>query len=428
MAKNLGKEKKKAMFRFGIRHLSTVAKRSRNVQKDGSIPHGGTSTAKISRAAGLTVLALAPVLVVYDISYNSQGMLAKSSLGAMYQGSVLHEFLKTLYSKTVAVKLAVSLPAREKLLPDWPDDPFYANVAAPGLPAPPLLVLDLEKTLIAHEYDPKYGWTYTKRPGLDEFITTMSKYYEIAIFSDNEINPDIISALPEVGIHYLAVHDQEQRDGKLLKRLDYMNRDLSRVVLIDDNPEALSLFPENAVQIRPFEVDSKHDDSLINLVPLLTAIVADNNIKDFRVTIKDLGTNIAEDMVEEYNMRIYKYRVQEHHEKNRGIGGVIRNSILKPNKLVRSDTEDNAMKKILKSENDEVDIAESKRVMHVDSIGYAKRSAGAQKKKGLLLEYVETQDKENKELLMRKNEKMNEIHMKKVAKAEQEELEKKKRL
>jgi hypothetical protein len=256
----------------------------------------------------------------------------------------------------------------------------------------------------------------------------MSKYYEIAIFSDNEMNPDIISALPEVGIHYLAVHDQEQRDGKLLKRLDYMNRDLSRVVLIDDNPEAFSLFPENAIQIRPFEVDSsKHDDSLINLVPLLTAIVADNNIKDFRVTIKDLGTNIAEDMVQEYDMRIYKYRVQEHHEKNRGIGGVIRNSILKPNKLVRSDTEDNAMKKILKSENDEVDIAESKRVMHVDSIGYAKRSAAAQKKKGLLLEYVETQDKENKELLMRKNEKMNEIHMKKVAK-EQEELEKKKRL
>lgn len=414
---------------FFRRFSTTLTRRTRNAQKDGTAPKGGTSTANISRAAGITMLVLAPILVVYDISYNSQGMLAKSNLGTMYQGSVLHEFLKTMYSKTVAVKLAVSLPAREKLLPDWPDDPFYANVAVPGSPPPPLLVLDLEKTLIAHEYDPKYGWTYTKRPGLDEFITTMSKYYEIAIFSDNELNPDIMSALPEVAIHYFAVHDQEQKDGKILKRLDYLNRDLSRVILIDDNPEAFSLFPENSIQIKPFEVDSKHDESLINLVPLLTAIVADSsNIKDFRVTIKDLGTNNAEGMVEEYNMRIYKFKAQEYHEKNRGLGGMIRNDILKVNKPYRSDTEVSAMNKIIKAENDEKDSMDNKPGIHVDSIGYTKRSSSAQKKKGLVLEYLEAHDKETKDYMMRKNEIMQQIHLKKLAKAEQEELEKKRSL
>lgn len=82
----------------------------------------------------------------------------------------------------------------------------------------------------------------------------------------------------------------------MLKRLDLMNRDLSRIILIDDSGEASAMFPRNTLLVKPFtDVSDQSDTVLFDLVPLLQAFVHDGS-QDFRDTIDDLGTLIHSDI------------------------------------------------------------------------------------------------------------------------------------
>ena len=231
--------------------------------------------------------------VAYDIRTNKAG-----PLGQLYYGSPAEAFLVWLYGETFGRFREMYFPYDNKLLPDWPTAPCYGN-PPPGTPAPPLLVVDLEKTLIGSEYDARYGWRHVKRPGLDYFLDKLSSYYEIVIFSENDIGTfcatpfapahcvpssfspadvcppgtvaEVMIAIdPDGRCHKLGSAAAEARDGLMLKRLDYMNRDVSRIILIDDNPEAFQLFPRNTLQVKPFtDVADSTDRVLYDLVPLL---------------------------------------------------------------------------------------------------------------------------------------------------------------
>jgi hypothetical protein len=48
-------------------------------------------------------------------------------------------------------------------------------------PAPPLLIVDFEKTLVATEWHPKYGWRHVKRPGAEKFIKEAASVMTVAV-------------------------------------------------------------------------------------------------------------------------------------------------------------------------------------------------------------------------------------------------------
>ena len=76
----------------------------------------------------------------------------------------------------------------------------------------------------------------------------------------------------------------------MLKRLDLMNRDQSRIILIDDSEKASSLFPRNTLLVKPYvDTTDQSDTALLDLIPLLQAFIHDQST-DFRDTIDDLGT------------------------------------------------------------------------------------------------------------------------------------------
>ena len=63
-----------------------------------------------------------------------------------------------------------------------------------------------------------------------------------------------------------------------------MNRDIRKIVLIDDDPDAFIGFESNTLQVKPFEnVRDMNDNILLDLVPLLQGFVHHDS-KDFRVT------------------------------------------------------------------------------------------------------------------------------------------------
>lgn len=366
---------------------------------------------------GVGLIVLGSGFLIYDLNTNRSGFL-----GSMYYGSDIHKYLSSFMGQINEI----FEPSSDKLLPDWPTAPCYAGVA-PGTPCPPLLILDLEKTLIGSTYDSRYGWRHVKRPGLDKFLKALSQYYEIVIFSENDIGivQEVLMAIDPEGVcHKLGASAAEQRGTVMLKRLDYMNRDLARVILIDDNPESFQLFPRNTIEVRPFNnIEDTTDSVLLDLIPLLQAFVHDG-VQDFRRTLDDLGTHEAEEAVLEYRMRLSEKKRLEQQRRSKGLGSLLRGAT--------EQSDDGYVRSTILSASQIVGAAPggadevkpiSKHVVSADLVekgvkglhGSGKPKKEAVKREGGLKRWFDDSQKEKMEQEKIKIEKMNEIYMQRLA-------------
>lgn len=397
----------------------------------------------------------------YDISSNKDGALNK-----LYNGSALERAISSAW-REVQQRLQddVYMPSSDRLLPDFPNAPCYANIP-PGTPAPPLLVVDLEKTLIGSVYDAQYGWRHAKRPGMDAFINSLSQYYEIAIISENDIGAvtELMMKIdPEGKCHKFGNAALEMRGDSYIKRLDLMNRDIRKIILIDDNPASYEGFEDNVLRVKPYtDVSDKRDRVLLDLIPLLQAVVHEQ-ASDFRKVLNNLGTHDAQEAAIEYQMRLAKKKEEEWGRRNKGLGRVLRGGVT--HNAVDLGDSASALPSIRELVGDDGSSSGSDRggaseengsssrsginkslAMEAMSVpappktllktGYLKEVVGdageesrpaktASKKKGALFSWLDDAAARNAEYEARKMEKMNEIYMKRqMAKMEAAEREK----
>lgn len=158
-------------------------------------------------------------------------------------------------------------PAFKVLLPD-PLPPPHQR--------PYTLVVDLEGLLVSSSWDRTSGWRTAKRPGVDYFLAYLSQFYEIILFT----NQPLYTAAPvaekldpyQAYLPYKLFRDSTRSvSGKTVKDLSYLNRDLSKVILLDINAEHSALQPENAIIIKPWE-GAGGDKGLVDLIPFLESI------------------------------------------------------------------------------------------------------------------------------------------------------------
>ncbi|ODV94078.1 hypothetical protein PACTADRAFT_50967 [Pachysolen tannophilus NRRL Y-2460] len=190
-----------------------------------------------------------------------------------------------------------SEPAYEELLPPPPPEPYRR---------PLTLVLTLDDLLVHSEWSSSKGWKTAKRPGLDYFLGYLSQYYEIVIFSSNYMmySEKTIQKLdPYHAFVSFALFKESCRykDGKVIKDLSLMNRDLKKMVLVDVDPAAYSLQPENAIPMDPW--DGKPDDKLIKLIPFLEYLATQplSDVRPILNSFKD-KKKIPEEFLERENL------------------------------------------------------------------------------------------------------------------------------
>lgn len=96
-----------------------------------------------------------------------------------------------------------------------------------------------------------------KRPGVEKFLRDMSRVYEVVIFTSNiaGTSEPIIFALDKEGAvsHRLYREATKFMDGAHVKDLSALNRDLRKVIIIDDDPKAFQLQPSNAIRVPTFK-------------------------------------------------------------------------------------------------------------------------------------------------------------------------------
>ena len=152
------------------------------------------------------------------------------------------------------------------------------------------LVLDLDETLVHYIEEETRAYVQV-RPYADYFLNEMSKYFELVIFTAAaEDYADIV--LNELDknkvINYkLYRKHTEQINGTFIKDLSKLGRDLSKILIIDNNKDNFSLQPDNGLHICSF-IGDQNDDELYSLSSDLMKIIEANK-KDIRPIVKEIS-------------------------------------------------------------------------------------------------------------------------------------------
>ncbi|TIB79249.1 HAD-like protein [Wallemia mellicola] len=192
------------------------------------------------------------------------------------------------------------------------DKPAWSELLPPMMPPPNdrkyTLLVDLEGLLVSSSWDRQHGWRTAKRPGAEYFLGYLSQFYEIVLFTTqpNYTAMPVIEKLDPFGAYVpyrLYRESTRYKDGKTVKDLSYLNRDLSKVIVLDTNRENVYAQPDNGLILKPWKGEKGNKD-LIAHIPFLECIAL-FNVSDVRPVLKKYGdTNIPVEWAKvEENMR-----------------------------------------------------------------------------------------------------------------------------
>ncbi|EJF60655.1 NIF-domain-containing protein [Dichomitus squalens LYAD-421 SS1] len=209
-------------------------------------------------------------------------------------------------------------------------EPLWPELLPPPLQGemyrPYTLLVSVDDLLVTSTWDRQHGWRTAKRPGVDYFLAYMSQFYEIVVFT-TQYHYTAMPILDKLDpyqfyiIHRLFRDACRSENGQPVKDLSYLNRDLSKVILLDTHPEHVKPNPENAIILPKWTGDAK-DRGLVAMIPFLESI-AIFRTPDVRPVLKAYeGKNIPiEYAKKEAEMKRKHLEEYEHSRKGLSRGG-----------------------------------------------------------------------------------------------------------
>jgi len=165
-------------------------------------------------------------------------------------------------------------PSRDKLLPDVP--PHLKGKEKPTL------VISLDGCLIQSQWTRQHGWRYLKRPGVDQFLAELARYYELVLWTDvmNSADPVVDKLDPRRMIRHRLYRDTTTfSKGFHRKDLNALNRDLGNILIIDVDSQSFSFHPQHGIEVPSYNAEDdpdKKDRALTALVPFLQYLAIRN--------------------------------------------------------------------------------------------------------------------------------------------------------
>lgn len=192
------------------------------------------------------------------------------------------DYSKRAWNKATSIFRTFKEPAFDKLLPDQILDPSH--------PRPYTLIVDLDKFLVCHMWDPEHSrWRIAKRPGSELFLFYAAQMFEVVVFSSlpQHEGDALVKKLDPFGcishslFRFATTHTNS---GVYLKDLSKLNRDLSKVIVLGHDKTGFSGQPDNFIQMREWNGDAK-DRALEESIDYLE-MLAFSRMKDLRPAVK----------------------------------------------------------------------------------------------------------------------------------------------
>ena len=157
------------------------------------------------------------------------------------------------------------------------------------------LVLDLDETLIYFKTknNGEERGILRVRPGINEFLDEVGKYYELIIFTTatQEYADALIDAVEEDKIYFDHRLYREHAviiDNDFVKDLTRIGRPLDKIIIVDNMPQNFRLQKENGIIIKAFWGEDKYDTALIDLIPILVNIAKEGgDVRKSLIKYKD---------------------------------------------------------------------------------------------------------------------------------------------
>lgn len=174
------------------------------------------------------------------------------------------------------------------------------------------LVLDLDETLVHSTLEPCEDSDFTFpvhfnlrdhtiyvrcRPYLKEFLERVASMFEIIIFTASQsiYAEQLLNVLdPKRRLFRHRVYREScvYVEGNYLKDLSVLGRDLSRVVIVDNSPQAFGFQLDNGIPIESW-FDDPNDKELLALLPFLESLVGVEDVRPFIATKFNLRQKVA---------------------------------------------------------------------------------------------------------------------------------------
>ena len=168
------------------------------------------------------------------------------------------------------------------------------------------LILDLNDTIVNFQQTNNSQGILRLRPFLIEFLDEVSLFYELILFttSTEYFSKPIINAIEENKKYFDFVFYREYAiivGNDFVKDLTRIGRPLDSTIIVDNMPQNFRLQKENGIHIKPFYAQDPNDNTLIELMDILTEIAKSG------VDAREGLANYRNDIVQKITSDIAKY-------------------------------------------------------------------------------------------------------------------------
>ena len=224
------------------------------------------------------------LLLKNESSFNSSRILSKNSFLPLYNN---YNGLTQKRNKTRnKIKLKTLDMNQTKLIINNNN----INITPPYIKEPLnkkfVLVLDIDET-ITHLIKLPFGNYFLIRPGVIDLLKELNKFYEINIFTAalQHYADNILDKLDKNGIyfsHRLYRCHCNWEEGKSIKKLELIGRDLNKIAFVDDIERNAKYNMKNLILVTKWS-DNLFDEEIINIKNKLK-LIAESNKYDNDIT------------------------------------------------------------------------------------------------------------------------------------------------
>ena len=190
---------------------------------------------------------------------------------------------KDYISNKLIIKKLVKRKKIETLLQNKIEIPYIKTPAIKRY----TLILDLDKTL---SYKNNETNEIILRNGLFSFLSSLKPFYELILFSlDSKNFCDNIINMIERDKKYFDYKFYKEHsilyENNLVKDISLIGRDITKIIIVDDDEICFKLNKENGIKIYPFTGENNNDNKLFELKKILEDIYV-KNFDDVRKVLK----------------------------------------------------------------------------------------------------------------------------------------------